>query len=89
MTIEMNQKLTKPSQIKLLKPHLAFGLAWRTTICPNNPHSVIGLLRSICQMRNSFCDSCNVTVKPGADLAETRKSQVSFAAFNSTKITSV
>ena len=40
-------------------------------------------------MRNSFSDSCDVTVKTGADLAKTRKSQVTFAAFNSTKITSV
>src|SRR5208283_1739283 len=41
------------------------------------------------QVRNSFSDSCDVTVKTGADLAKTRKSQVTFAAFNSTKITSV
>ncbi|HEY1476201.1 MAG TPA: hypothetical protein VGF37_00830 [Chthoniobacterales bacterium] len=48
-----------------------------------------GLLRSICQVRNSFSDSCDVTVKTGADLAKTRKSQVAFAAFNATEITSV
>ena len=40
-------------------------------------------------MRNSFSDICDVTVKTGADLAKTKKSQVTFAAFNSTKITSV
>ena len=39
------------------------------------------------QVRNSFSDSCDVTVKTGADLAMTRKSQVTFAAFNSNKIT--
>jgi hypothetical protein len=47
------------------------------------------LLRSVSQVRNSFSDSCDVTVKTGADLAKTRESQVTFAAFNSTKITSV
>jgi hypothetical protein len=30
-----------------------------------------------------------MTVKTGADLAKARESQVTFAAFNSTKITSV
>jgi hypothetical protein len=47
------------------------------------------LLRSVALVRNSLSDSCDVTVKAGADLAKTRKSQVTFAALNSTKITSV
>jgi hypothetical protein len=47
------------------------------------------LLRSGSRVRNSFSDSCDVTVKTGADLAKTKKSQVTFAAFNSAKITSV
>jgi hypothetical protein len=47
------------------------------------------LLRSCSRVRNSTSDSCDVTVKTGADLAKTKKSQVTFAAFNSTKITSV
>ena len=47
------------------------------------------LLRSVCPIRNSFGDSCDVTVKTGTDLAKTRKSQVTFAALNSNKKTSV
>jgi hypothetical protein len=47
------------------------------------------LLRSVCQVRNSFSDGCDITVKPGADLAKAGESQVTFAAFNSTKISSV
>src|ERR1700757_3229022 len=33
----------------------------------------------------SFSDGCDVTVKTGADLAKTRKSRVTFAAFNRVK----
>jgi succinate dehydrogenase/fumarate reductase flavoprotein subunit len=40
-------------------------------------------------VRNSFGDGCDITVKTGADLAKAREIQVTFAAFNSTKITSV
>jgi hypothetical protein len=47
------------------------------------------LLRSVCPIRNSFGDSCDVTVKTGTDLAKTRKSQVTFAALNSNKKPSV
>src|SRR6476620_452074 len=47
------------------------------------------LLRSGSRVRNSCSDSCNVTFKTGADLAKTKKGQVTFAAFHSTKITSV
>ena len=47
------------------------------------------LLRSGSRVRNSISDSCDVTVKTGADLAKTKKGQVTFAAFHSTKITSV
>ena len=47
------------------------------------------LLRSGSRVRNSCSDSCDVTVKTGADLAKTKKGQVTFAAFHSTKITSV
>jgi hypothetical protein len=46
-------------------------------------------IRSVCQVRNSFSDGCDITVKTGADLAKARESQVTFAAFNSTKIASV
>jgi hypothetical protein len=47
------------------------------------------LLRSACPIRDSFGDSCDVTVKTGTDLAKTRKSQVTFAALNSNKKTFV
>jgi hypothetical protein len=43
----------------------------------------------VCQVRNSFSDGCDITVKTGADLAKAGESQVTFAAFNSTKISSV
>jgi hypothetical protein len=41
------------------------------------------------QVRNSFSDSCDIALKTIADLAKIRKSQVTFAAFNSIKISSV
>jgi hypothetical protein len=47
------------------------------------------LLRSICRMRNSFSDGCDITVKTSADLAKIRKSDVTFAAFNFIKMTSL
>ena len=47
-------------------------------VAPHSEHAYFGT-----------SDSCDVTVKTGADLAKTKKSQVTFAAFNSTKITSV
>jgi WD40 repeat protein len=50
---------------------------------------VFRLLRSGSRVRNSFSDGCDVTVKARADLTKTKKSQVTFAAFNSTKITPV
>jgi hypothetical protein len=40
-------------------------------------------------VRNSFSDSCDIALKTIADLAKIRKSQVTFAAFNSVKISSV
>ena len=50
--------------------------------------SVSERLSGIRRIRNSFSNSCDVAVKTGADLAKTKKSQVTFAAFNSGKITS-
>ena len=47
------------------------------------------LIRSLCPIRNSFGDSCDITVKTGTDLAKTSKSHVTFAALNSNKKTSV
>ena len=47
------------------------------------------LLRNGSRVRNSYSDSCDVAVKSGTDLAKTKKGQVTFAAFDSTKITSV
>jgi hypothetical protein len=44
---------------------------------------------SVCQLRNSFGDRCDITAKSAADLAKNRKGQVPFTALNSTKITSI
>jgi hypothetical protein len=44
---------------------------------------------SVCTMRNSTCDSCDVAIETGADLAKTRKSQITFPSLNATKITPV
>jgi hypothetical protein len=41
------------------------------------------------QVRNSFSNSRYIALKTIADLAKIRKSQVTFAAFNSIKISSV
>ena len=41
------------------------------------------------QVRNTSSDSCDIALKTIADLAKIRKSQVTFAAFNSVKISSV
>ena len=46
-------------------------------------------LSGIRRIRNSFNNSCDVAVKTGADLAKTKKGQVTFAAFNFAKITFV
>ena len=47
------------------------------------------LLRYFRWIRDSIRDRGDVTVKTGANLAETRKSQVTFTSLNSTEITPV
>ena len=63
-------------------PKVDPGLLLRSVACSG----YFGAARGV---RNSYSDSCDVAVKSGADLAKTKKGQVTFAAFDSTKITSV
>jgi hypothetical protein len=47
------------------------------------------LARCVDSTRNSIRNRRDVTIQTAADLAKTRKSQVTFAPFNAAKITSV
>jgi len=48
-----------------------------------------GYFGAAIRRRNSFRDSCDVAVETSADLAKIKKGQVTLAAFDPSKITSV